>query len=66
VFDERWVLLSGSQSGVVDATFLLGRERSRTTTVRWDAVMPECAPLDDFGGVCSALRPARAPARTRC
>lgn len=51
VFDERWVLLSGSQSGVVDTTFLLGKERNRTTTVRWDAVMPECAPLDDFGGV---------------
>ena len=39
VFDESWMLLSCSQSGVVD------------TTVRWDAVTPECTPLDDFGGV---------------
>jgi hypothetical protein len=51
VFDERWVLLPGSQTGVVDSTFLLGRARTGTTTVRWDAVTPECAPLDDFGGV---------------
>jgi hypothetical protein len=51
VFDERWVLLAGGQSEITDTTFVLGRERVRTTVVRWDVVIPECAPRDDLGGV---------------